>query len=163
MSDEATHEGQVRATPEGGPRDAGTPAQEPGTGQVRTTPEAGPLPEAEAMQPPTWREQMRGPIPGLDDTPSRTTTQASTAPSSGTGATASTGREATSGGEGRKQPLYTGKPVSDVPWGEALKVAAPVVSLAEKLLIKTIDLSGQGLTSLAQYLEKQRQQRERRG
>jgi hypothetical protein len=130
------------------------------------TPEAGPLSETGGVQPPTWREQMRGPIPGLDNTSSGTTAQAGAAPSSGTDAgraTTSTAREAMSGSEGRQAPKYIGKPVSEVPWGEALKVARPVLSLAERMLITTIDLTGQGLTSLAQFLERQRQERERRG
>jgi hypothetical protein len=168
MSDEATREGQVRSTPEGGPLDAGVPAQEPGAGQVRTTPEAAPLSEGQAVQPPAWREQMRGPIPGLGDTAaSGTTAQPGTAPSSATASERVTapsfGREAQTGDEGRKPPLYIGKPVSELPWEDALKLAAPVVSVAEKLLIKTIDLTGHGLTSLAHYLEQQRQDRKRRG
>jgi hypothetical protein len=59
----------------------------------------------------------------------------------------------------RKWPPYVGKPVSDVRW-DALRYAAPVVSQAEKLTIKAIDLSGRGLSKLAQYLETRRQERD---
>jgi hypothetical protein len=161
MSDEATREGQVRSTPEGGPLDAGAPAPEPGAGQVRLTPEAGPLPEGETVQPPTWREQMRGPIPGLDEAASATAARTG-APSDATGAeraAPSAAADAKRGDQGRKGPAYIGKPVSEVPWGEALKLARPILSVLEKVLIVAIDLAGQGLTSLARYLEQQRQKR----
>jgi hypothetical protein len=61
--------------------------------------------------------------------------------------------------EPRKWPPYTGKPVSEVRW-DALRYAAPVVSQAEKLTIKAIDLSGRGLSRLARYLEARRQERD---
>src|SRR5262245_43942397 len=99
MSDEATHSGQVRSTPEGGPLDAGAPAQEPGAGQVRTTPEAAPLSEGQVVQPPAWREQMRGPIPGLD-----------AAVASGTAAQGSASTSAATGSE-RVTPISAGREV----------------------------------------------------
>jgi hypothetical protein len=43
---------------------------------------------------------------------------------------------------------------------DALRYAAPVVSQAEKLTIKAIDLSGRGLSRLARYLEARRQERD---
>ena len=146
MSDEANRIGQVSATPEGGPIDAGAPAEEPGTGQVRVTPEAGPLSEGEELRPPTWREHMSDPIPGLDQSPSSGSSIAE--------------RQSMPSGEPRPRPAYIGKPVSEVRW-DAIKYAAPVVSQAEKLLIKTIDLSARGLSWLAGTLEERRQQRER--
>ena len=59
----------------------------------------------------------------------------------------------------RKWPPYTGKPVSAAGW-DALRFAAPIVSQAEKLAIKTIGLTGRGLSKLAQYLEARRLERE---
>jgi hypothetical protein len=108
---------------------------------------------------------MRGPIPGLDEAVSATAARTG-APSSATGAERggpSASADAKRGDQRRKGPAYVGKPVSEVPWGEALKLAKPILSVAEKVLIVVIDLTGQGLTSLARYLEKQRQERENRG
>ncbi len=168
MSDEPIRPGQVSATPEGGPIDEGVPAHEPGLGQVQSTPEAAPLSESEELKPPTWQEHMRGPILGADGRPldqeqgqAATSSAAEPAAAREEDAETSTGTTAASpGGEGlRKWPPYTGKPVSEVRW-DALRYAAPVVAQAEKLTIKAIDLTGRGLSKLAQYLESRRQQRD---
>ena len=168
MSDESIRPGQVSATPEGGPVAEGVPGREPGSGQVRSTPEAAPLSEGEELTPPTWQEHMRGPILGSDGRPlGQGQGPEATAPApepaaareeEGVMSAAST---ATPQGdeELRKWPPYTGKPVSDVRW-DALRYAAPVVSQAEKLTIKAIDLSGRGLSRLARYLESRRQERD---
>ena len=168
MSDESIRPGQVSATPEGGPIAEGVPAQEPGLGQVRSTPEAAPLSESEELTPPTWQEHMRGPILGTDGLPLGQE-QGEPAPPSAAQPAAAREEEIETGGastgapqggeELRTWPAYTGKPVSEVPW-DALRYAAPVVAQAEKLTIKAIDLSGRGLSSLARYLEKRRQQRD---
>ena len=181
MSDESIRPGQVSATPEGGPLAEGVPAHEPGAGQVLSTPEAAPLPENEELVPPTWQEHMRGPILGTDGLPHgqgqgetqaaapppdpaaareevETTPQMS-APTGYDGSDQSTTRSPQDDEELRKWPPYTGKPVSEVRW-DALRYAAPVVAQAEKLTIKTIDLSGRGLLKLAQYLETRRQERD---
>jgi hypothetical protein len=182
MSDDLNRLGQVSATPEGGPIAEGAPAHQPGAGLVQSTPEAAPLSASEDLIPPTWQDHMRGPILGSDGLPlgeERTPTTTPTAPAAAReemaaapeGAmSASTQREA-AGERGtsarspqddeelRKWPPYTGKPVSEVRW-EALRYAAPVVAQAEKLTIKAINLSGRGLSKLAQYLEQRRQQRE---
>lgn len=151
MSDPG-HHGQIQPTPEGGPIDQGLPASEPGAGQVQSTPEAGPLDEGTSLAPPTWQEHMRGPIPGLDDA---VPTAAATEPPPQASAT----REEAASEELRKWPPYSGKPVSEVGWKEIARYAAPVVSQAEKLAIKGIDLSARGLTKLARYLESRREQR----
>jgi hypothetical protein len=154
--------GQVTSTPEAGPIAAGTPTQEPGAGQVRTTPEAGPLSEDDTLQPPTWREHMRGPILGLDDRPP--------APSSGPAPTASGGERVQAASQAqaprsaaedelRKWPPYSGKPVSETQW-EAMRFVAPIMTQAEKLAIQAIDLTGRGLSGLARYLESRRQERQ---
>jgi hypothetical protein len=151
--------GQVASTPEAGPVAAGTPAQEPGAGQVRATPEAGPLSEDETLQPPTWREHMRGPILGLDDGPPAPPPGPS--PTGGERAQMTTPAQPSARAadeELRKWPPYSGKPVSDV--SAAMRFVAPVVSQAEKLTIQAIDLSGRGLSKLAKYLETRRQDRE---
>ena len=166
MSDDVTRPGQVSATPEGGPVAEGVPAQEAGLGQVRSTPEAAPLSESEDLTPPTWQEHMRGPILGTDGLPLGQEQGAAAAPAAPAAA-----REEDAGTSGastaaprddeepRKWPPYTGKPVSEVRW-DALRYAAPVVSQAEKLTIKAIDLSGRGLSKLARYLETRRQERD---
>jgi hypothetical protein len=59
----------------------------------------------------------------------------------------------------RKWPPYSGKPVSEVHW-DALRYAAPVVSQAEKLAIRAIDVSGRGLSRLARFLEARRAERD---
>lgn len=176
MSDEANRFGQVSSTPEGGPADAGVPAQEPGAGQVLSTPEAAPLAEGEELVPPTWREHMDGPILGMDDAPpaqpaaAREETRATAngesipaAPASSREESSRTGKEPTpsraADDELRKWPPYSGKPVSEVRW-DALRYAAPIVSQAAKLAIKTIDLSGRGLSKLARFLETRRQERD---
>jgi hypothetical protein len=152
--------GQVAATPEGGPIDEGAPASAPGAGQVQVTPEAGPL------TPPTMRDHMQGPILGLDDTPAATAPAAAPAaareemPSAGSEAEGVTPtRTRQDDAELRKWPPYSGKPVSEVHW-DALRYAAPVVSQAEKLAIRAIDVSGRGLSRLARYLETRRAERD---
>lgn len=183
MSDESIRPGQVSATPEGGPVAEGVPTHEQGAGLVQSTPEAAPLPESEELVPPTWREHMRGPILGADGLPhghGEGETQAAAAPPepaaareeagaaqgidapSGQGVSNLSGASARSpqdDEELRKWPPYVGKPVSEVRW-DALRYAAPVVAQAEKLTIKAIDLSGRGLSKLAQYLETRRQERD---
>ena len=183
MSDESIRLGQVSTTPEGGPVAEGVPAQEPGAGQVLSTPEAAPLAESEELVPPTWQEHMRGPILGTDGLPhgqGQGETQAAASPPEPAAAreeevmtpqmSTSTGHEGSDqtstsarlpqdDEELRKWPPYTGKPVSEVRW-DALRYAAPVVAQAEKLTIKAIDLSGRGLSKLAQYLETRRQERD---
>jgi hypothetical protein len=169
MSDEANRPGQVSATPEGGPIDEGVPAHEPGLGQVQSTPEAAPLSESEELRPPTWQEHMRGPILGTDGLPIGQEQGQAAAPSTPEPAaareedteTSGASTAASPGGEKpRKWPPYTGKPVSEVRWDAALRYAEPVVSQAEKLTIKAIDLSGRGLSRLARYLETRRQERD---
>ncbi len=168
MSDEVNRPGQVSATPEGGPIDEGVPAHEPGLGQVQSTPEAAPLSESEELKPPTWQEHMRGPILGTDGLPIGQEHGQAATPSASEPAAAREEDAETSGGTTvasrddealRKWPPYTGKPVSEVRW-DALRYAAPVVSQAEKLTIKAIDLSGRGLSRLARYLETRRQERD---
>jgi hypothetical protein len=183
MSDESIRSGQVSATPEGGPIAEGVPTYEPGAGQVLSTPEAAPLPESEELVPPTWREHMRGPILGADGLPHGQGVgepQSASAPSGPAAAREEVGtaqeidaaagqgvsnqssvfaRSPQDDAELRKWPPYVGKPVSEVRW-DALRYAAPVVSQAEKLTIKAIDLSGRGLSKLAQYLETRRQERD---
>jgi hypothetical protein len=168
MSDEAIRPGQVSATPEGGPIGEGVPADEPGAGLVQSTPEAAPLSESEELRPPTWQEHMRGPILGTDGLPLGQEQGQTTAPSAPEPAAAreedAEAREASTSSpqddeELRKWPPYTGKPVSEVRW-DALRYAAPVVTQAEKLAIKAIDLSGRGLSRLARYLETRRQERD---
>ncbi len=166
MSDEpGTRGGQIATTPEGGPIDEGAPASQPGAGQVQVTPEAGPL------TPPTMRDHMQGPILGLDDTPAANAPPA--APAAGReeapfGASEDAARETESftptrtrqdDDELRKWPPYSGKPVSEVHW-DALRYTAPVVSQAEKLAIRAIDISGRGLSRLARYLETRRAERD---
>ena len=169
MSDESIRPGQVSATPEGGPIAEGVPAQEPGFGQVRSTPEAAPLSEGEELTPPTWQEHMRGPILGTDGLPLGQEQGHVTAPSTAEPAAAreedvasgAASASASQGGEElRKWPPYTGKPVSEVRWDELRRYTAPIVTQAEKLAIKAIDLSGRGLTRLAGYLEDRRQERD---
>ena len=160
MSDGSrTRTGQVAATPEGGPINEGAPASVPGSGQVRLTPEAGPpaTHAGEQLVPPTLRDHMQGPILGLDDMSPPPTAPAGEA-------TAPRTREpepeaAQDETELRKWPPYTGKPVSEVRW-DALRYAAPLVSQAEKVTIRAIGLSGQGLSRLARYLEARRAQRQ---
>jgi hypothetical protein len=167
MSDESIRPGQVSATPEGGPIDEGVPVREPGLGQVQSTPEAAPLSESEELRPPTWQEHMRGPILGTDGLPLGQEQRQAAAPSAPEPAAREEDRETRDAstaspqdGEAlRKWPPYTGKPVSEVRW-DALRYAAPVVVQAEKLTIKVIDLSGRGLSKLAQYLETRRQERD---
>jgi hypothetical protein len=168
MSDEATRPGQVSSTPEGGPVAEGVPAQEPGLGQVRSTPEAAPLSEGEDLTPPTWQEHMRGPILGTDGRPMGQEQGQASAPAAPepaaareevagvSGASAAASRDE----ESRKWPPYTGKPVSEVRWDAARRFAAPIVTQAEKLAIKAIDLAGHGLSDLAQHLETRRQERD---
>jgi len=169
MSDEAFRPGQVSATPEGGPIGQGVPADEPGAGLVQSTPEAAPLSESEELRPPTWQEHMRGPILGTDGLPldqEQDQAAASSAPQPAAARqedaeTSGTSTAAPQDGEElRKWPPYSGKPVSEVRWDAALRYAAPVVAQAEKLIIKTIDLSGKGLSRLAGYLETRRQERD---
>jgi hypothetical protein len=168
MSDESIRPGQVSATPEGGPIAEGVPGHEPGLGQVQSTPEAAPLSGNEEPTPPTWQEHMRGPILGTDGLPlsqeqsqasSSTATEPAAAREEDVEASTSSATAAQDDEELRKWPPYTGKPVSEVRW-DALRYAAPIVSQAEKLAIKAIDLSGHGLTRLAGYLEARRQERE---
>jgi hypothetical protein len=161
MSDEpSTRGGQVAATPEGGPIDQGLPLSAPGGGQVRITPEAGPL------TPPTLRDHMQGPILGLDDASASTVTSGSArdeATSSGGGRREAEQiaptRTAQADAELRKWPPYIGKPVSEVRWDDARRYAAPLVSQAEKLTIRAIDLSGRGLSRLARFLEERHVER----
>jgi hypothetical protein len=169
MSDESIRPGQVSATPEGGPIAEGVPAQEPGFGQVRSTPEAAPLSESEDQTPPTWQEHMRGPILGTDGRPLGQEQRQEAGPTAPEPAAA---REEVSGTSGAppaasqggeelgKWPPYTGKPVSEARWNELRRYAAPIVTQAEKLAIKAIDLSGRGLTRFAGYLEDRRQEHE---
>jgi hypothetical protein len=105
---------------------------------------------------------MDGPIPGLDDAarqpassagPAAAREEASARGAGETGAT----RDADS--ELRKWPPYSGKPVSEVNWQEIGRFVAPVAAQAEKLAIKTIDLTGRGLSRLARYLETRRNER----
>lgn len=176
--------GQVRVTPEGGPVDVGSPPSGEGAGQVRLTPEAGPLPAdaGQGLTPPTLRDHMQGPIQGLDDRPasaSGTRTGPATPPSVTGAAREEPARETGADGDGmaqqeqqagpdpagddeelKKWPPYSGKPVSEAGWDDAKRYAAPVVSQAEKLAIKAIDLSGRGLTRLASFLENRRTARQ---
>ena len=161
MSDES-NPGQVASTPEAGPVAAGVPSQEPGAGQVRATPEAGPISEDEALhlQPPTWREHMRGPILGLDDGPPAPPPGPS--PTGGERAQMTTPAQPssrTADEELRKWPPYSGKPVSEAQW-DAMRYVAPIMSQAEKLSIQAIDLSARGLSKLASYLKTRQQNRE---
>jgi hypothetical protein len=174
MSDEPrVRTGQVAVTPQGGPIDEGVPASQAGAGQVQPTPEAGPLSQdselvgGEALKPPTLYDLLQGPILGLDDVPPATAPPP-TASAAGReeapaahdvqeedqGATAT--RTAQDEAELKKWPPYSGKPVSEVRWDDARRYAAPVVSQAEKLTIRAIDLSGRGLSRLARYLETRR-------
>jgi hypothetical protein len=159
--------GQVSSTPEGGPVDAGAPVQEPGAGQVQATPEAGPLAEDETLVPPTWQEHMRGPILGLDDAPPAADQRrgedapASSAPGAER-AEPRPGRGAPFDDELKKWPPYSGKPVSEVRWQDAMRYAAPVAAQAEKLAIQAIDLSARGLSKLARYLEARQKERQDR-
>jgi len=164
MSDERNastpRSGEVSSTPEGGPAGEGLPASAPGAGQVQSTPEAAPLGEPESMTPPTWRDQMRGPILGLEGEPSRAgqaTSQASAPTPTRTPEPA--GREKPSPGL-KKWPPFSGKPVSEVRWQEAARYAAPIAIQVEKIAIQTIDLSARGLSRLARYLDARRQRRE---
>jgi hypothetical protein len=147
------HPGQVTATPEGGPIDQGPPTPAPGFGQVQITPEAGPL------TPPTMEEHMQGPILGLDDRPAASGQAAPAAAAHQEPAPSTRTQE--DDRELRKWPPYSGKPVSEVHWDDARRFAAPVVSQAEKLAIRAIDLSATGLSKLARYLETRRAERER--
>ncbi len=171
MTDQFISTGMVNVTPEGGPVNEGTPANEPGSGQVRLTPEAGPLGEQAdgELRPPTWQEHMKGPILGLDDRPAAASKPAEPmsaqtppppaertppppfAPPAGSGRTAEDDEEL------KKWPPYTGKPVSEVQ--DAWRYAAPVVSQAEKLTISALGLAGNGLTKLAGFLEQRRMKR----
>lgn len=172
MAEQPTPPGVVNATPEGGPVNEGAPATEPGAGQVRLTPEAGPLADSAdaVLQPPTWQEHMKGPIPGLDDRQSSSASGAAqSVPTSQPAEPATTvtppppyspptgGRTAEDDEELKKWPPYTGKPVSDVQ--DAWRYAAPVVSQAEKLAISALNLTGSGLTKLAGFLEQRRADR----
>ena len=172
MSDEANRYGQISSTPEGGPIDAGTPASEPGAGQVRSTPEAVPLGDDGELVPPTWQEHMAGPIPGMDapkaapraaaEGPAQSGDPAPSPPTDWKGVpvtSVDTPSSQADDEELRKWPPYSGKPVSAPGW-DALRYAAPVVSQAEKLAIKTIGLSGRGLSKLAGFLESRRLERE---
>jgi hypothetical protein len=169
MSDDSTRPGQISATPEGGPIAEGVPGQEPGLGLVQSTPEAAPLSESDDLQPPSWQEHMRGPILGTDGLPLGQE-QAPAAASSAAEPAAAREEDAEAGApstaatesdeELRKWPPYTGKPVSEVRWDEVRRYAAPIVTQAEKLAIRAIDLSGRGLTRFAGYLEDRRQERE---
>lgn len=171
-SADSTPTGQVRITPEAGPIDQGAPDTDPGTGQVLATPEGGPA-DSEAPVPPTWHEHMQGPILGLDDRPDQAAAPSASpsgeAPSDSARAEASPeaptperfpGEARTPADEKElsKWPPYRGKPVSDV--GDALKYAAPVAAQAEKLVIGALNLSGRGLSKLAQVLEDRRQERD---
>ena len=152
--------GQVYLTPEGGPIDLGTPASVPGAGQVQATPEAGPLGEDETLSPPTWRDNMRGPILGLDDVPAPPPGPSPTGGEDRPQVAAAAVEASRSPGhdhELRKWPPYVGKPVTDI--SEAMRYVAPIASQAEKLAIQAIDLSARGLTGLARYLEARRQER----
>ncbi len=169
MSDESIRPGQVSATPEGGPVAEGVPGQEPGSGQVQSTPEAAPLSEGDELTPPTWQEHMRGPILGADGLPlgqeqGQATASPGTEPAAAreedTEVSAPSTAAPQSDDELRKWPPYTGKPVSEARWDEVRRYAAPIVTQAEKLAIKAIDLSGRGLTRFAGYLEDRRQERE---
>jgi len=169
MSDESIRPGQVSATPEGGPIAEGVPAQEPGFGQVRSTPEAAPLSEGEELTPPTWQEHMRGPILGTDGLPlgqeqghvvASSPAEPAAAREDDVASGAASASAPESAEELRKWPPYTGKPVSEVRWDELRRYTAPIVTQAEKLAIKAIDLSGRGLTRLAGYLEDRRQERD---
>ena len=169
MSDESQRPGQVSATPEGGPIAEGVPGREPGLGQVRSTPEAAPLADGEELTPPTWQEHMRGPILGSDGRPVKQepgpeATRPAPEPAAAreeegvtSGAASTAAPQADE--ELRKWPPYEGKPVSEVRW-DAIRYAAPVVSQAEKLTIKAIDLTGRGLSRFARYLEDRRQERD---
>jgi hypothetical protein len=164
MSDASQRGGPVQSTPEGGPIDMGAPAAAPGAGQVQATPEAGSLDDDQALTPPTWREHMQGPIPGLDDAPDSSPAAGSessrqSAPSAATTRGPEPTDEEEPSEELRKWPPYTGKPVSEVRWQEIGRMAAPIASQAEKLAIKGIDLSARGLSKLARYLESRRENR----
>ncbi len=169
---EQPQSGQVYLTPEAGPIDLGAPASASGAGQVQATPEAGPLSDDQALSPPTWRENMRGPILGLDDVPAPPPGPSPTGgddrpraavaadeetPPSGGGGLGGEPRTSSDDRELRKWPPYTGKPVTDV--SEAMRYVAPIASQAEKLAIQAIDLSARGLAGLARYLEAKRQVR----
>jgi hypothetical protein len=162
---ESGQRGPIRSTPEGGPLDEGIPSTAPGAGQVQPTPEAGPLDTDVALAPPTWREHMRGPIPGVDDAPSAAAREepgaqrraAAGEPAAPAASAAS--REEAPSDEFEKWPPHTGKPVSEVGWKEIGRYAAPIAAQAEKLAIKGIDLSARGLTKLARYLEARREGR----
>lgn len=162
MSDTSPRSGPIQSTPEGGPLDMGAPASAPGAGQVQTTPEAGPLADDQTLSPPSWREHLRGPIPGLDDVPAAaqaaappTNQMADAAPQAAPG-TATPNEPPT---ELPKWPPHTGKPVSDTGWEQIGRMAAPIASQAEKLAIAGIDLSARGLSKLARYLESRREER----
>ena len=169
MSDDSIRPRQVSATPEGGPIAQGVPGQEPGLGQVRSTPEAAPLSGSADLTPPTWQEHMRGPILGTDGLPfdqeqAPASTSSAAEPAAAREEDVASGAASASAPESaeelRKWPLYTGKPVSEVRWDELRRYTAPIVTQAEKLAIKAIDLSGRGLTRLAGYLEDRRQERD---
>lgn len=173
MSDQPTPAGVVNVTPEGGPVNEGTPANEPGSGQVRLTPEAGPLGEQadSELRPPTWQEHMKGPIIGLDDREAAASKPAAPAAAAASQtspppaaqippppyAPPAGSRTTEDDDELKKWPPYSGKPVSETQ--DAWKYAAPVVSQAEKLAISALGLAGTGLTKLAGFLEQRRQDR----
>jgi hypothetical protein len=160
MSEWSPQSGSVRLTPEGGPVDAGAPAAAPGAGQVQATPEAAPLADDQLLTPPTLREHMRGPIPGLDDAPPAEQGRPSAPPAAAAmdlGGSPSPDHEVSE--ELRKWPPHTGKPVSETDWRSIGRYAAPIAAQAEQLAIKGIDLSARGLSRLARYLESRREQR----
>lgn len=160
--------GVMRATPQGGPIHQGTPVAEPGAGTVRLTPEGGPLPQPDAaraeLRPPTWHENMKGPILGMPPPgaatppPSEPPRQAAAAPPQ-QAAPLPTAHSVTPEDEAelKQWPPYIGKPVSDV--SEAMRFAAPLAAQAESLAIRTLRVSGRGLSRLAQFLEERRQLR----
>lgn len=164
---EQPQSGQVYLTPEAGPIDLGAPSSAPGAGQIQATPEAGPLGDDQTLSPPTWRENMKGPILGLDDVQAPPRGPASTGGDDRPEATVVAAKRVSVTVEqpadqrdeprGRQWPSYTGKPVTDV--SEALRYVAPIASQAEKLAIQAIDLSARGLAGLARYLEARREER----
>jgi hypothetical protein len=115
----------------------------------------------ETLAPPTWHQHMRGPILGLDDLPPVSDTRAAEAPPQSASAREER-RGPDSGEEWRQRPPYSGKPVSEIRWQEAMRYAAPLASMAEKLAIQAIDLLARGLSKLARYLEARRQERQQR-
>lgn len=155
--------GVVAATQQGGPANEGAPAAEPGAGTVRTTPEGGPLPQPEGepadLRPPTWHEHMKGPILGMAQPVVNVAPPAEASPQDAAAERLPSAPSVTPEDEAelKQWPSYIGKPVSDV--SEAMRFAAPLASQAESLTIRALQVSGRGLSRLAQFLEDRRQAR----